>query len=310
MASNDGRVLAVIPMLAGLLVAALLFPHDSVPTDVPLPDVDERVVADVEHMDDVRATRASQTPLQPEVRALGEAIRTFNTTEAKNPTNAPWPEIRTSVDAARKLALGKGIEAITDLRAAQLTRFLDELQVWRKTGHGSGELEAEGGAFLRRMTMAGWVNDNRLALSNSEVRVVFKLKWNAVARFDQIAELQPTKEELRLLYRFYILHPHAGESARETLAAARQNAHSQDDCEALVAGEQIAMEQWRLDKIEKLAQIDPSYPAAYARGVSLFRAAKFEASVHAFQEWLQLHPDGPLTLRARNHLRAALAQTR
>jgi hypothetical protein len=310
MASNDGRVLALIPVFAGVLLAALLFPRDAAPSDVPLPNVDERVVAEVEHADDARAARATQTPLPAEVRALGEAVRVFNTTEAKNPTNAPWPEIRASVDNARRLALAKGVDAIVDLRAVQLRRFLDELGGWRKAGKSTDELEAEGGSFLRRMTMAGWVKDNRLLLSDREIRVIFKLKWNAVGRFEQLAELQPTTDEMRVLYSFYLLHPHAGENARETLVAARMNAHSPEACAALVAGEQIATEQWRLDKIDKLAQIDPSYPAAYARGVSLFRAAKFEASVHAFEEWLRAHPDGPLTLRARNHLRAALAQAR
>jgi hypothetical protein len=310
MSSNDGRVLALIPILAGVLLAALLFPHDAPPTDVPLPEVDVRRVAEVERADDARALHAATTPLPAEVRALGEAVRVFNTTEAKSSPKAPWPEIRGNVDSARRLALDKGIDAIIDLRAAQLRRFLDEVTIWRKTGRVTDELEAEGGSFLRRMTMSGWVKDNRLALTDREIRVVFKLKWNAVGRFEQIAELQPTTDELRVLYSFYLLHPHAGETARETLAAARMNARSRDDCAALAAGEQIAAEQWRLDKIDKLAQIDPSYPAAYARGVSLYRSARFEASAHAFEDWLRIHPDGPLTLRARNHLRAALAQAR
>jgi hypothetical protein len=310
MSSNDGRVLALIPILVGVLLAALLFPHDSPPTDVPLPEIDVRRVAEVERADDERAARAARTPLPAEVRALGEAVRVFNTSEANASPKAPWPEIRNNVDSARNLALDKGLDAIADLRAAQLRRFLDELGIWRKTGHATDELEAEGGSFLRRMTMAGWVKDNRLVLSDREIRVIFKLKWNAVGRFEQVPELQPTRDEMRVLYSFYLLHPHAGESARESLAAARQNAKSKDDCAALAAGEQIAAEQWRLDKIDKLAQIDGAYPAAYARGVSLYRAAKFEASAHAFEEWLRIHPDGPLTLRARNHLHAALAQTR
>jgi hypothetical protein len=308
MASNDGRALALIPVLVGILLAALVFPHDAPPNDVPLPNVDERRVTEVRREDDARASRAMAAALPAPVRALGEAIRTFNKTEAQNPPDARWPEIRASLDDARRLALDVGLDAIVDLRATQLARFLAELQTWRKTGQSTDELEAEGGGFIRRMTLEGWIKDNHLVPSDDVIRVMFKLKWNAVARLDD--QLKPTFDEMRLLYRFYLAHPHASEGARESINAARRSTRSKTDCEALAAGEQIAIEQWRADKIDKLAQLDPSYPAAYARGVSFYRAAKYEASVHAFQEWLRTHSDGPLTLRARNHLRAALAQAR
>ncbi len=309
-AKNDGRVLALIPVLVGVLLAAVIFPREAAPADVPLPVLDVHALIAIEHADEARAARATATPLAPEVRMLGEAIRAFNTTEAKDPPNAPWPDLRQGVDSARKLALEKGLDSIVELRAVQLQKFLDEVHAWRKTGAVSAELDAVGGSFLRRMTMAGWLKDNKLALADRELRVAYKLKWNAVARLEDFAEMKPTLDEMRALYTFYLLHPHAAESARETLAAARKTAHSKQDCEALEVGEQIATEQWRLDKIDKLAALDPAYPADYARGVSLYRAAKFDASAHAFEAWLRFHPDGPLTLRARNHLRAAMASSR
>ncbi len=307
---NDGRLLALIPVLVGVLLAALLFPREVPPDDVPLPDLDLHKLAETERADDARAANAKQAPLDADVRALGEAIRQFNATEAKNPPNAPWPELRQHVDEARNLARAHGAEALLDLRAAQLSRFLEEVAAWRKTGQSSSELEAEGGGFIRRMTMAGYAKDRWLALADHELRVAFKLKWNSVVRLDDDPAFKPTLDESRALYTFYILHPHATESARETFAAARKNAHTQADCDALGAGERIASETWRLEKIERLAQIDPTYPAAYARGVALYRAAKFEQSARAFEEWLRVHPDGPLTLRARNHLRAAIAAGR
>ena len=181
MASNDGRILAAIPILVGVLLADLVFPHKATPTDVPLPDVDEHQLASAERVDDARAQRATETTLPADVRALGEAIRRFNITEVKNPSDAAWAEIRTGVDDARRLALTKGTDAIADLRAAQLTRFMSELKTWRKAGKDSEELGAEGGAFIRRMTIEGWVQGNRLLPSDAVVRVMFKLRWNAVA---------------------------------------------------------------------------------------------------------------------------------
>ena len=311
MAKGDGRLLALIPILVGVLLAALLFPHDSVPDDVPLPTIDTRALERIEHDDDARAARAASAGLPAEVRALGEAIRAFDTAEAKDAPRTPWPELRAAVDEARRLALEKaGIEGVLDLRATQEKKFVDEVRAWRKTGKETDELAAIGGAFIRRMTLAGWVDGTKLALGERELRVAYKLKWNAVARFEAVPELQPSLDEMRAFYTFEILHPHAPEAARETIAAARKNARTQADCDALEAGEQLAIEQWRLDKVEKLAAIDASYPAPYARGVALYRAAKFDESARAFEEWLRVHPDGPLTLRARNHLRVAIASSR
>jgi hypothetical protein len=308
--SKDGRFLALIPATVGVLLALLLFPHQAPPADVPLPDLDLRRVAAVERADDARAARADETPLPAEVRALGEAIRAFDTTEAKDPPNAPWPDLRHALDEARVRALAKGNDAILDLRAVQLEHFLREVDAWRKTGKETPELDALGGGFLRRMTITGYIRNGALALGDRELRVAFKLRWNAVTRFDADPAFRPTLDEMRAFYTFDLLHPHPTESARQTLAAARKNARTRADCEALAVGERIAAAQWRLDKIDKLARIDPSYPVSFARGVALYRAAKFDESARAFEEWLRQHPNGPLTLRARNHLRAAIAASR
>jgi hypothetical protein len=309
-AKDGGRLLALIPVLVGVLLAALLFPHESAPNDVPLPVIDTRTLDRAEHDDDARAAHAASSPLPAETRALGEAIRAFNTAEAKDAPRTPWPELRAAVDEARKLALEKGIDALLDLRAAQLVKFLDEVSAWRRTEKESDELAAIGGAFIRRMTLAGWVNGSKLALGDRELRVAFKLKWNAVARFEDVPAFQVSLDEMRAFYTFEILHPHANEAARQTLAAARKNARTLADCEALEAGEQIAIEQWRLDKIDKLALIDASYPHAFARGVALYRSAKYDDAARAFEEWLRIHPNGPLTLRARNHLHASVSASR
>ena len=89
-------------------------------------------------------------------------------------------------------------------------------------------------------------------------------------------------------------------------SGARTNAKDKVTCDALEAGENLAAEAWRLDKINKLGAIDPAYPLAYAQGVAQFRLGHFEASVEAFEAWVKEHPDGAYVLRARNYLRAAL----
>lgn len=306
--SEGGRALALIPVSVALLLAALMLPHAVPPRDVPLPEVDADALAAERVRDDARALAAAETPLPPAVRAFGQAIRAFNVAEARDLPETPWEVLRSDVDRTRKEAMEGGVGPLLDLRAAQLKKFLDGLRDWRKTGEASPEFEAVAGAFLRRMKAAGWAHERELDLGDPELRVMYKLKWNAVARFDELPGFEPSKDELRVLYAFYLTHPHAPESTRASIDAARKNARTQADCEALSAGEAMAGESWRLDKIDRLGRIDPSYPLEFARGVALYRAGNYEGSARAFDAWLQAHPDGPWTLRARNHLRAALAE--
>ncbi|HEY2511630.1 MAG TPA: hypothetical protein VGI39_12265, partial [Polyangiaceae bacterium] len=117
------------------------------------------------------------------------------------------------------------------------------------------------------------------------------------------------RDEERALYAFYLRHPHAPESLRARIDEARSGAKTARACVALEEAERLAAEQWRLDKIHRLGQIDPEYPTAYAVGIALFRHKDFPAAAGSFQDWLDAHPDGPWALRARSYLRASLAGT-
>lgn len=304
---QGGRALALIPVSVALLLAVLMLPRAVPPRDIPLPNVDARALEAARAGDDARAAAAADTPLPQAVRAFGAAIRAFNVAEARDAPDTPWEILRSDVDRTRKEAMATGVGPLLDLRAAQLKKFLDGLVVWKKTGKVSTEFEAVAGAFLRRTTAAGWVHDREVDLSDADLRVMYKLKWNAVAHFEELPGFDPSLDELRELYTFYLLHPHAPEGTRAAIDAARKNAHTTADCEALAAGEVMAGEGWRLDKIERLGHLDPTYPVEFARGVALYRTGNYDGSARAFEAWLQQHPDGPWTLRARNHLRAALA---
>jgi TolA-binding protein len=157
------------------------------------------------------------------------------------------------------------------------------------------------------MHLAGWENNHAIAMDERERRVAFKLAWNAVTQTENRAELEPRLDELRVLYSFYLRHPHAPDAVRAGIDAHRKTATTKKECDALDAGEQLAAETWRLDKIEKLAKLDASYPASYARGVQSYRLGRYDEAIREFEHWLADHPDGPYANRARNHLRAALA---
>jgi TolA-binding protein len=123
------------------------------------------------------------------------------------------------------------------------------------------------------------------------------------------APFEPALDEQRALYAFYLRHPHAPEAARKRIDEARSSARTAKACAALDEAERLAAELWRVDKVKKIALADPDYPRDYALGILNYRRKTFEAAAESFRDWLDKHPDGPWTLRARNYLRASLFES-
>jgi hypothetical protein len=134
---------------------------------------------------------------------------------------------------------------------------------------------------------------------------MFKQMWNALLGLEARPELAPTLDEQRALYAFYLAHPRPPKAMRDALSTARRGARDAAACAAIDEAARGAAETWRLERIARLAAIDPAYPADYARGVASYRRGDFGASAQSFRRWLRDHPDGPLALRAQNFLRAA-----
>ena len=307
---NSGRWLAAVPVAVALTLGFLIVPRAVPPRDVPLPVVDAAALARTHESDAARVRAAEAEPLPREVRALGAAIRAFNTAEEANTPDAAWDVLRANIDRARREALPLGVGPLLSLRAVQGDRFVAALHEWEHGAPPSAELAATGGGFLQRFAAVGWVHDRRVELDDDALRVAFKLKWNVVAGVDGVSDFEPTLNESRALYAFYLGHPHPPEQTKRSIDAARVTAKSREDCDALDSGEAMASEGWRAEKIKALGRIDAAYPTEFALGVAEYRAGRYEASARAFDAWIDAHPDGPLTLRARNHLRAAMAEGR
>jgi TolA-binding protein len=155
------------------------------------------------------------------------------------------------------------------------------------------------------LTLEGWCDGHTVAPDDDAMRTMFKQMWDSFLGLEGRAELSPALDEQRALYAFYLSHPHPPKSAREAFEAARRGARDAVACTAIAEGERAATESWRLERIARIAAIDPAYPAEYARGVASYRRGDYGASAEAFRAWLRAHPDGPLALRAQNYLRAA-----
>jgi TolA-binding protein len=302
---RDAMSLALVPLGVALVLGVLLLPRRAAPESVPLPVARGSELARVVAADHALAERARSQPLPGPVRALGSALRDFHTLEAKEGDNRTLYDARRAVDEALFEAFRGGTGPLLELRAVQLEGFLDEMHRFEATGEQSPELKALAGAFVRSLTTEGWCDGHSVAPDDDALRTMFKQMWNAFLGMEGQPEMAPALDEQRAVYAFYLSHAHPPKTMRDALAAARRGARDAAACTAIAEAERAATESWRLERIARLASIDPSYPAEYARGVASYRRGDFGASAQAFRAWLRDHPDGPLALRAQNYLRAA-----
>ena len=308
---DGGRWLALIPVVVAVLMMALMMPRATVPDAVPVPEVDTRALRATTKADDERAERAKATRLPTDVLAVGSGVRALQAAQQKEGEGAAGDldVARAKLDEARRALVGRAgwEDDLLALRAVQMSAFLEELARYEATGDVSKDLEELGGGFIRRMDTSGWSEGRRILLDEPQRRVAFKTVWNAIVGVEPLEPFKLTLDEQRSLYALYLTRPHAGEAQQRSLDAMRRAATTPEGCARAAAEDRRAREIWRADKIRKLGAIDPTYPTAYALGVAHYRAGRYDLATDAFRSWLDAHPDGPWSARARNHLKAALA---
>jgi tetratricopeptide (TPR) repeat protein len=319
-ARKEGRWLAVVPLSAGALILALMMPRSATPDAIPLPQIDGRALASIERTDDARAAHAEAERLPGYILAVGTAFRALNGLDVRGDPGYETERI----DARRRLEAsvrdlprdGSNVEAdLLALRAVEIRHFLDAIAVWEATGNVGDDLADLAGSFLERAGEAGWVvpdpsrggSAHRLLMPESARRVAFKIVWNSLIGVEGQREFTPSLDEERALYGFYLEHPRAPEIHRLGLELERKGADTPEACARVNTEVRRQRELWRADKIKRLGMIDPSYPAAYAVGVAYFRAGRYDLAKEAFDTFLRAHPDGAYALRAKNHLKAAVA---
>ena len=306
-----GYLLGLVPVAVGLVFGVLCLPRVVPPEDIPVPIVRTGVLREMDARE--RALARVPAPLPDDIRALGSAIRAYNSRETQQDidpyvTPESMHELREQLDrTADPLLGGSQDDGLLALRATQLEAFVAEVHAFERTGSESPELQALGGPFVKRMRDVGWCHEHACSFDDEELRAMFRLAWNGLVRLER-APFAPGVDEQRVLYAFYLRHPHAPEASRRRIDDARASARSTRACAALVEAEAVAADGWRIDKVKRLAQVDPEYPRDYAVGILQYRNKNFPAAAEAFRDWLEAHPDGPWTLRARNYLRASLSE--
>jgi hypothetical protein len=154
---------------------------------------------------------------------------------------------------------------------------------WAATGTVALELRELGGDFPELATRSAWREGKSLVLTDEELSLLFRMRWNELAGIANEQPYTATLDEYRDRYSLLLRHP-SGEAPE--LRLKRQ-----------------------LGYVSAIEKLDRDYPASFARGVLLYHSGAYLASAEAFRAHLAAHPNGPWNLRARNHLLAALAQT-
>jgi hypothetical protein len=307
--TKSARWLALIPVTIAALTMLLMMPRTVPPEDVPLPQIDGAALEAQRQDDMTRAASARATRPAGDILLVGTTLRALNLAQVTGATAEDVGVARTALESAFMTVAADaehGLDGLRTLRALQLESFLTEVERFEATGRASEELEALAGPFLDHMIAAGWVEGGKVLLGDGARRAAYKLVWNAQMGAERLRGMAITLDEQRALYTFYLTHPHAPEAQRLAYQAMRRRASTRDECLKANAEEHLDMEQWRIDKIRRLGELDPAYPTGYALGVSYYRAGRLEQSIESFRGWVVNHPDGPYSLRARNHLKAAV----
>jgi hypothetical protein len=305
---RSALALSVVPVGVSLLTGMLLMPggwvRAPIPDVLPLPVIDSGALRKTADEDRDRAARAVQAPLPGVTRKLGSALRDLHALEIKNGSPNDLDGAREAVDAAFIDAQSAGVDALAGLRAVQLEAFLHEVRHFESTGEESAELSALAGGFVRSMRSEGWCDGRRLTPNEPQLRALFKQMWNNVLGIGAPSPLALSLDEERELFALRLSHPHLPPNVRDSITIARRDAKNERVCAAIAQTERKAFETWSIVHIDRLAAVDPAYPAEYARGIAHLQAGDPSAAASAFRDWLGVHPDGPFTVRARAYLRS------
>jgi hypothetical protein len=288
----EGWQPGLLAVVIAVIAAILLVPSSVPPRDVPEPRIDHRAVQAV-LAEDVRLAREAESQtLHHDVRLLGAAVRQFGAVDGTEDKLA-LTQARARLARAAPLVAARPDEEVVMLRAYQVHKLVAGLREWERSGESPEMLKELGGTILETLDRYGWVSHERgrrrIVLSDLELSVLLKKRWNDVTNLDRPA-LAPTKDEELALLRFFLRHPI---SAPEALAQ-----------DALGAAQY--RQRYVLKKVEEIGKLDADYPTNLAKGILLYRLGKQPEAVQAFRRHLEARPDGPYTLRAQNYLRAAL----
>jgi hypothetical protein len=273
-------------------VAVLAVPRSVEPYELPLPTADAGQLRRIAQEDDDAARSIVRTPLDADVRAVGSLLRAFGKADASR-DDAMLAQLRSRISSAVLAARTHGDAPLVALRAFQSNAFLHEVRHFVVTGEASSELVELGGSFADVLTRNGWCVGFQpcvMRMNEDAQRAIFKRRWNEVAGLVGTS-FDLTLDEQRAFYEFLLRYP--PRKADQLPASTTRDFDGS----------------YLLRKVDELAAIDVTYPRQFARGIIQFRTGDFRRAAESFATHLETNPDGPWSIRAQNHLRAALERS-
>jgi hypothetical protein len=268
-------------VVSAVLSAALVVPRAVPPSELPLPAVDRTEQRQREDDERSLAESARREPLPYELRVIGETLRRFGLVSGSQPEHARTLR-RELPELARAARSQHGDRPLLLLRALQAELFTRALRAGERGARESAEL---GGELTSESAHPSWYDEHGFVGSDDELTLLFRTRWSELLGLSREQPFAPTLNEWRLYYRFLL----------RTASASDARARPATD---------------PLTFASALGELDPDYPVDFARGVALYWRGSYDEAAHAFVAHLRLHPDGPWTLRARNHLAACGALLR
>lgn len=295
----------VAVVLAGI-VALLAVPRSIEPRELPLPVPDVQALRRSAQADDDAARAIHQNPLDADVRAVGSLLRAFGKADATR-DEAMLVQLRSRIFTAVLRARTQGDQPLLSLRAFQLQAFLREVRRFVSTGETTDDFVELGGSFGDLLVRNGWcvalgakgasgdsksnmVNQGApcaMRMGESALRALYKRRWNEVSGLGG-EQFDLTIDEQRAFYAFLLRYPPLKTDVAHTSRVVDFDGS------------------YFMRKVDDLSALDPSYPRLFARGIIQFRTGDFRRAAESFSTFLDTSPDGPWTIRAQNHLRAAL----
>jgi hypothetical protein len=290
----DGWQAGLLAVVVAGAAVALAAPRAVEPSDLPEPIVAPRALEAILRLDEERAALGAEQGLDADVRLVGTELRQYNRAAFEGKEADIVAARRRLLEATGKALVSHERELLV-LRAYQTRQFLAALRSWQQTGENDDEIVELGGDFVATVLRNGWCEgaDRRLVPDEMVLRVFFKQRWNSVTGADAGA-FALTKDEHQLRLAFFLRHPWIDrEEPTPTTPIDRLRWEANRNRN-------------RLTTIDRLAELDPSYPADLARGVVLHRTGQLPGAAEAFRRQLERAEDGPYVLRARNYLKATL----
>jgi hypothetical protein len=275
-------MLAVPSVGIALVAAALAVPRAAEPRWFPHPVINPtRLSSEIAQVQQL-AKHARAQPLPFSVREAGEMYRRLGRTQYEVPNTFNDATVVAWRDMLASIHRSLGDQPLLDLRAVQCELFVAALQHWEKSGVVPSDLLELGGDFISLANAHNWAIRGTLHLSEPERWAVALRRWTALAGLMQNPTFRLARELDLTQLRFFFEHPTGNLDPTEV----------------------------RMRVVHRYAELELSYPANYAVGVVLAKAGRRDSAAVAFAKQLELRPDGPFALGARNHLIWATAGLR